>query len=118
MGAAVLQYTTLTGLISRPTTDLTDQQQGTAIVILPRNRSIKRGLLEVGCVCRESCPQGLLMPSLAVMVFGLIRYRNKDCSLIQEFESTRMMESRGSRAHIQVGLRPQGQLYRAVWVAE
>ena len=29
-----------------------------------------------------------------------------------------MVESRGSGAHIQVGLRPQVQLYRAVWVAE
>lgn len=29
-----------------------------------------------------------------------------------------MMESRGSRAHIQVGLRPQVQLDRPVWVAE
>lgn len=85
MGVAVLQYTTLTGLISRPTTDLTDQQQGTTIIILPRNRRIKRGLLEVGCVCRESCLQGLLMPSLAAMVSGLIRYRNKDCSLVQEY---------------------------------
>lgn len=95
MGAAVLQYTPLTGLLSRPTPDLTHQQQGTAIIILPRNGRIKRGLLEFWLGLPELLPVG---PADAIAgCSGLWPNKVTETKIVPLLEKRQMCPSSGER---------------------